>query len=1785
MPKSIPEKLFDDVIKNQIYTEQYANGLAKKIQVLLTSAQDEIVGQIAKIDPAAPTMTKWKQARLEKLNENISDILDSTFKEIGKESKTSLIDLGNTQSASTVNNFNKTVKADLFNVTLTPDNVKAIVENTMIDGKVIGDWWQNAKESTKTKMSAALAAGTQALQVGMVQGESIGELVNRIRGSKLTPGIMSVTKREATALVRTSVLQVANSTRQEIYKANADVLEGIQFVATLDNKTTPLCRAIDRKSYDMQMQPIGHSFAYPGPPPLHWQCRTTIVPLVKSWEQLAGSKSPLPNKVKKQLQNIPLGERASINGPVTESMTYNDWLLTQSIEEQQSILGQGKWKLWSENKLDMTDLIDNTGKELTLTQLQANLGDILAKKQVELENQLKKMALESANVEEFIANVKSFNKEETFFDQKGGITQFYAETKQTAETAKAARAEASLLKKINDPEAIVTFKPNQKLPIDLYKPVEGAQSAMIEGEKTIYGNLKTAFSQLPGETEYIAKEGYKTSSGMIVIDEQTGKIWLCSPKNQFGGYKNTFPKGTWDDFDASFGSAVKNIKLKEVAVKEVFEEAGLEANPIYHLGDYVKTTSQTRYYVGIKTGGNPTMMGWESEAVNLVPVNQLVDFLNVGIDKKIAEDFLVRYNEALKLGEGNVKKGFELLAQDKKAFVKFNESIITEEGRQALKWVKEHNFMFDQFPMKDRLAMLEDAIEKKSWLQEVGTVNGKLLSDLEPYLQHEITNLDQMIKGELGTLTWDAALPIWKEEIINIWNTLDTSVKKTYLEKWRAAGKSIPDELLSATDKKLLQEITMSSKTATAEYKITSLKQFKQIPVKSVNNMQDFYELKIDPKFIAQNQFEIEKIFSRNFNRILLKEYMGSPFESFDEFYSQKFGTKLITEETPKVLKNQIKIGKTSYDLDTVEGLAKYNKAKQFYFSDYVKSIAKGGKILSKTSQAFYDLASEEEKIILVNKIEKAKAKYKAAENVSIIPSVEVKTAGLNFEDMALYKGQAGSNKGGYYSNVNNPAERYYIKTPANEEIARNEMLASKLYQAAGTEVPNIQYIMVDGKKSIASSIIDGVENNSKILTSGKLRAGIYDDFVVDAWLANWDVVGLGYDNLLIKDGVRAVRIDVGGSLRFRAQGGAKGKDFGKEVLELTSLRNPNTNHQSASIFKNITQAELETGVKKVLSISDDTIKKLVDEFGPESTIEKDKLKEILIARKQYLREQFPNVKPFEEVKIFDAGTKSFDASEIKAIQESRINGKAIRFDKDEIEDQQIIFWTEKDVKGRDIVCAQMKVRGAGANKMDAFISQSDVSVGYNPSTIHDPIMEAIKGIAQQSRNDAALRAEKDIVRANKAIKTYYDEIAKLKSQGYANKDIVALQEHYHSWVEILENVVKKGAGNLYKLEQDTSEYIKNNLIQFKRFTKSAEEKVLFTKAQDYFPEKKLEKGYAKQTTNTLRRATEHAGRDSYVAEIDGVKVTYWPNNDSKFALQGMVQISVEGTTPDKMEKIISTLKDSLNINVARATATDKELLYLKQVLYARNDVFGQDLLEKLEGSVQKQILIIQESLSKKVRYDITKNANYNYDGISATLGTGKLNCYRPDLTGQKWNDFRDKYRLHHSLYRDPETIVDDLLNNGGELVSTTEKIRKGIEFGGKSPEKDLDTGGASYVFTRIQKADEAYSSYNGLVWKSDNLSRLDAISYPDDRYGRTTGNTVASHRKGTLRGWINNAEYSDNETIFKQSLSIFDKNFDVWVCQDQTQQKKIIKTFRDHGYTEWPTDGRKLEDVIIVRK
>jgi len=81
--------------------------------------------------------------------------------------------------------------------------------------------------------------------------------------------------------------------------------------------------------------------------PRHYWCRCLIVPIVSMLDYES--------------------ERASVDGPVSEKVTFSDWLREQSVERQKDVLGPMRYKLYKQGT-NIKDFVKD-GRVLTLKEL------------------------------------------------------------------------------------------------------------------------------------------------------------------------------------------------------------------------------------------------------------------------------------------------------------------------------------------------------------------------------------------------------------------------------------------------------------------------------------------------------------------------------------------------------------------------------------------------------------------------------------------------------------------------------------------------------------------------------------------------------------------------------------------------------------------------------------------------------------------------------------------------------------------------------------------------------------------------------------------------------------------------------------------------------------------------------------------------------------------------------------------------------------------------------------------------------------------------------------------------------------------------------------------------------------------------------------------------------------------------------------------------------------------------------------------------------------------------
>lgn len=262
-------------------------------------------------------------------------------------------------------------------ITPSPQYLRTIVHSKPFGSRgvpgvnmTLGKWWNKLANDTKTNL-------TKAIKFGMVEGESIPQIMSRIRGTRARgykDGILDVCRRDAEAIARTAVANVSNTARAATFSENSDVVKGWRYVATLDARTTPICMSLDGQTFD-----IGEGAARR--PPQHFNCRSTMAPITKSWKELGFNDfkdTPPGKRFARMYPNEPVPHKnvrefkkatAQMTGKVPANMKYPEWLKGQPLWVQEKALGKRRALLFRQGKLDIQGYAQNKGWNISRQEL------------------------------------------------------------------------------------------------------------------------------------------------------------------------------------------------------------------------------------------------------------------------------------------------------------------------------------------------------------------------------------------------------------------------------------------------------------------------------------------------------------------------------------------------------------------------------------------------------------------------------------------------------------------------------------------------------------------------------------------------------------------------------------------------------------------------------------------------------------------------------------------------------------------------------------------------------------------------------------------------------------------------------------------------------------------------------------------------------------------------------------------------------------------------------------------------------------------------------------------------------------------------------------------------------------------------------------------------------------------------------------------------------------------------------------------------------------------------
>lgn len=354
---SVNDLLLEQSIGHQIDLAHYSNDVVARMAKLLNRSDArlyaELVVALERLEPGSFTVE-----RLESLLGAVRALNAAAYGELGRELRQELYDFVKYEASYQAQAMVSVLPVQVHVATVSAETVYAAALSRPFQGVLLNGAIADLEANRAKKIRTAIAQG-------FTEGKTQDQIIRELRGTRArgyADGLMEAPRRDVAAVTRTALGHMAGFVQDRFGDANGDIIKAINWSATIDLHTSPICRARDGKLYEPgSHKPIGHKLPWlSGPGRAHWCCRSAQTFVTKSFAELG-------------IEGIPefkIGStRASMDGQVPKETTYQDWIMRQSAGRQDQVLGPSRAKLLRDGDLKMADLYDNKGVYQTLAQL------------------------------------------------------------------------------------------------------------------------------------------------------------------------------------------------------------------------------------------------------------------------------------------------------------------------------------------------------------------------------------------------------------------------------------------------------------------------------------------------------------------------------------------------------------------------------------------------------------------------------------------------------------------------------------------------------------------------------------------------------------------------------------------------------------------------------------------------------------------------------------------------------------------------------------------------------------------------------------------------------------------------------------------------------------------------------------------------------------------------------------------------------------------------------------------------------------------------------------------------------------------------------------------------------------------------------------------------------------------------------------------------------------------------------------------------------------------------
>lgn len=363
--------------------EGYEDGLVLLLANLLAETERDLVDQIRRrLERLGEgPMSPRRLQRLELLLRDIRELRTQAWADFNKRMRQELFDFAKSEVAFAADAFEDAVGLEgiALSTPLVAQLRAAVFERPFRlnanDARTLAEFMAGIREQDVERI-------TNAIRIGMLEGESIEQIVRRVRGTRAAnyqDGVLALSQRNATTIVRTAVNHFSNAARATLWEGNDDIIFGLVWVAVLDRRTTLICQSRDGHVAPNGNNPIPRTVKLPrlqppdARPPAHANCRSILVALL-SPEGLIGNR---PFVVERGSgRRITFGSAAARSrwanariGQVPARTTYEQFIRNEDFDFMVEVYGRDRARLLRDGGLSLEDLVQRNGRNYSLAEL------------------------------------------------------------------------------------------------------------------------------------------------------------------------------------------------------------------------------------------------------------------------------------------------------------------------------------------------------------------------------------------------------------------------------------------------------------------------------------------------------------------------------------------------------------------------------------------------------------------------------------------------------------------------------------------------------------------------------------------------------------------------------------------------------------------------------------------------------------------------------------------------------------------------------------------------------------------------------------------------------------------------------------------------------------------------------------------------------------------------------------------------------------------------------------------------------------------------------------------------------------------------------------------------------------------------------------------------------------------------------------------------------------------------------------------------------------------------